>query len=235
MVNPATGPRAHQLRAGGGGHRAARLERPQPAEHPRSAPPRAGASARRSSRRPGCADRLGADYSQIELRIMAHLSGDQGLLARLRARRGRAPRHRRGSVRHARRPGDERAAALRQGDQLRPDLRHERLRAGAATSASSAPPRRAYIDTYFARYPGVAATWSDTRAEARERGYVETVFGRRLWLPEISVGRTGRGARRAERAGDQRADAGHGRRPDQARDDRGAGLDRARGPRRRSW
>jgi DNA polymerase-1 len=56
-----------------------------------------------------------------------------------------------------------------------------------------------YMDRYFARYPGVAEYMKRTREEAREKGYVETVFGRRLWLPEI---RGGNGPRRqaAERA-----------------------------------
>jgi DNA polymerase-1 len=56
-----------------------------------------------------------------------------------------------------------------------------------------------YMDRYFARYPGVAEYMRTTREKAREQGYVETVFGRRLWLPEI---RSSNGARRqgAERA-----------------------------------
>ena len=56
-----------------------------------------------------------------------------------------------------------------------------------------------YIDRYFARYPGVARYMDDTRASAKQKGYVETVFGRRLWLPEINGGN---GPRRqaAERA-----------------------------------
>jgi len=53
---------------------------------------------------------------------------------------------------------------------------------------------QAYIDRYFARYPGVAQYMADTKARARELGYVETVFGRRLWLPEV---RGGSGPRRA--------------------------------------
>ena len=78
-----------------------------------------------------------------------------------------------------------------------------------------------FIDRYFARYPGVAEYMQRTRELAREQGYVETVFGRRLWLPDIKAG--GRSAARRRRArGDQRADAGHRRRPDQARDDRRA-------------
>ncbi|MBS1138164.1 MAG: polymerase, partial [Proteobacteria bacterium] len=58
---------------------------------------------------------------------------------------------------------------------------------------------QAYIDRYFARYPGVARYMETTRQQARDKGYVETVFGRRLWLSEI---RSGNAARRqgAERA-----------------------------------
>jgi DNA polymerase-1 len=56
-----------------------------------------------------------------------------------------------------------------------------------------------YIERYFARYPGVKAYMDRTRNEAQERGYVETVFGRRLWLPDIRSGNQGRrqGAERA--------------------------------------
>ena len=58
---------------------------------------------------------------------------------------------------------------------------------------------QAYIDTYFGRYPGVAKYMADTRVQAKEQGYVETIFGRRLWLPEI---RSANGMKRqgAERA-----------------------------------
>jgi DNA polymerase-1 len=55
------------------------------------------------------------------------------------------------------------------------------------------------MDRYFARYPGVARYMEETRAVARDKGYVETVFGRRLWLPEIRSSNAGRrqGAERA--------------------------------------
>jgi len=58
---------------------------------------------------------------------------------------------------------------------------------------------QSYIDRYFARYPGVAAYMEETRAAAKRQGYVETVFGRRLWLPEIRSSNVGRrqGAERA--------------------------------------
>jgi DNA polymerase-1 len=58
---------------------------------------------------------------------------------------------------------------------------------------------QAYIDSYFARYPGVAKYMESTRQSAREQGYVETVFGRRLWLPEI------RSSSPARRSGAERA------------------------------
>ena len=79
----------------------------------------------------------------------------------------------------------ERAAPLCQGDQLRPDLRHERFglarNLGIETKAAAT-----YIDRYFARYPGVKRYMDETKALAKQKGYVETVFGRRLYLPEIN-------------------------------------------------
>ena len=73
-----------------------------------------------------------------------------------------------------------------------------------------------YIDRYFARYPGRAALHGrDPRAGAARSGYVETVFGRRLCLPEINARQRPAPAGRRAR-GDQRADAGHRGRPDQA-------------------
>jgi DNA polymerase-1 len=58
---------------------------------------------------------------------------------------------------------------------------------------------QAYIDSYFARYPGVAHYMAATREQAREKGYVETVFGRRLWLPDV------RSSNQARRGGAERA------------------------------
>ena len=141
---------------------------------------------------------VSADYSQVELRIMAHLSEDERLLE-----------------------------AFAQGEDVHRATAAEIF--GLTTSEVGADQRRvakvinfgliygmsafglarqldlersaaqAYIDRYFARYPGVARYMEETREAARAKGYVETVFGRRLWLPEIRASQAGRrqGAERA--------------------------------------
>jgi DNA polymerase I len=128
---------------------------------------------------------LAADYSQIELRIMAHLSGDERLLR-----------------------------AFARGEDIHTATAAEVL--GLAPEAVTAEQRRSakavnfgliygmsafglarqlgidraiaqeYVERYFARYPGVQAFMERTRAQARAAGYVETVFGRRLYVPEIA-------------------------------------------------
>jgi DNA polymerase-1 len=130
---------------------------------------------------------VSADYSQIELRIMAHLSGDAGLLK-----------------------------AFAEGADIHKATASEVF--GAELEAVSTEQRRAakainfgliygmsafglaqqlkiersdaqqYVDLYFDRYPGVKQFMDDTRKLAHEQGYVETVFGRRLYLPEINSG-----------------------------------------------
>ncbi len=127
---------------------------------------------------------LAADYSQIELRIMAHLSGDEGLL---RAFATGADVHRATAAEVFGVALNEVSADQRRSAKainfgliygmsafgLAQQLGIER---GAAKS---------YVDRYFARYPGVKAYMEDTRRQAAERGYVETVFGRRLYLSDI--------------------------------------------------
>ncbi|HTD04654.1 DNA polymerase I [Undibacterium sp.] len=128
---------------------------------------------------------ISADYSQIELRIMAHISGDASLLR-----------------------------AFEQGEDIHRATAAEIF--GIATAEVSSEQRRyakvinfgliygmsafglagnlgidraaaqSYIDKYFMRYPGVAQYMADTRTQAKAQGYVETVFGRRLWLAEIN-------------------------------------------------
>jgi DNA polymerase-1 len=141
---------------------------------------------------------ISADYSQIELRIMAHLSRDEGL-------------------RHAFAHGHDvhRATAAEVFgvplDKVSPDERRTAkvinfgliYGMSAFGLAQNLGIERAtaqiYIDSYFSRYPGVKRYMDGTRDKARTEGYVETVFGRRLWLPEIKSSNPARrqGAERA--------------------------------------
>ena len=142
--------------------------------------------------RAGCV-LLAADYSQIELRIMAHLSSDAGLL---KAFAEEADVHRAtaaevfGVVPEAV-TGEQRRSAKA----INFGLIYGMSAFGLAKQLGV--PRGAaqeYIDLYFARYPGVRDYMEATREQARDQGYVETVFGRRLYLPEI---RSRNGQRRA--------------------------------------
>jgi DNA polymerase-1 len=141
---------------------------------------------------------VSADYSQVELRIMAHLSNDARLLDAFA--RGedvhRATAAEIFGVTPLEVGPDQRRAAkvinfgLIYGMSAFGLARELGLERQAAAS---------YMDRYFARYPGVARYMDETRQQARQNGYVETVFGRRLWLPEIKSGNVGRrqGAERA--------------------------------------
>ncbi len=127
---------------------------------------------------------LAADYSQIELRIMAHLSGDEGLL---RAFAEGADIHRFtaaevfGVTLDKVAPGQRRAAkAINFGLIYGMSAFGLARQLGIERSAA-----QHYVNRYFARYPGVKAFMENTRRLAAEQGYVETVFGRRLYLPEI--------------------------------------------------
>ena len=129
---------------------------------------------------------VSADYSQIELRIMAHLSGDAGLLQAF-----------------ANNEDVHRATAAEIFMISREEVSSEQRRyakvinfgliygmsafglakqLGIERSAATA-----YIERYFARYPGVKNYMDSTREQAKQQGYVETVFGRRLWLPNINA------------------------------------------------
>jgi DNA polymerase-1 len=127
---------------------------------------------------------LAADYSQIELRIMAHLSGDEGLLRAFAEDRDI----------HQATAAEVFGVAL---DQVSLEQRRSAKainfgliygmsafglarQLGVARAAA-----QSYVDLYFARYPGVRRYMDATREQARREGYVETVFGRRLYLPEI--------------------------------------------------
>ncbi|GAB4116781.1 MAG: DNA polymerase I [Wenzhouxiangellaceae bacterium] len=141
---------------------------------------------------------LAADYSQVELRIMAHLSGDAGLLEAFAA----------GADIHA-------ATAAEVFDVALDAVSSEQRRAAKAINFGliygmsawglarqlevEQKLAQAYIDTYFERYPGVLEYMERTRKQARAQGYVETIHGRRLWLPEIAS-RNGARRQAAERA-----------------------------------
>jgi DNA polymerase-1 len=141
---------------------------------------------------------VSADYSQIELRIMAHLSDDPRLLEAF-----------------AQGEDVHRATAAEVFGLTPIEVSNEQRRAAKAINFGliygmsafglakqigvDRTAAQAYMDRYFARYPGVARYMEETRAGARDKGYVETVFGRRLWLPEIKSSNAGRrqGAERA--------------------------------------
>ncbi|PAU64921.1 DNA polymerase I [Pseudomonas sp. PIC25] len=127
---------------------------------------------------------VAADYSQIELRIMAHLAKDEGLLD---------------AFRHDR--DVHRATAAEVFGVTLEDVSHDQRRSAKAINFGliygmsafglakqlgvDRKEAQAYIDRYFARYPGVLAYMERTREQAGAQGFVETLFGRRLYLPEI--------------------------------------------------
>ena len=140
---------------------------------------------------------LAADYSQIELRIMAHLSGDESLVNAFKE----------GKDIH-------RATAAEVFGVALDEVENEQRRAAKAINFGLIYGMSAfglakqlnigrydaqqYVDLYFERYPGVKKYMDDTRDKAHEQGYVETVFGRRLYLPEINS-RNGQRRQYAER------------------------------------
>ena len=141
---------------------------------------------------------VSADYSQIELRIMAHISKDESLL---RAFAAGEDIHRATAAEIF---GIDRAAVdaeqRRYAKVINFGLIYGMSAFGLARQLGlERAAAQQYMDRYFQRYPGVAEYMRLTREQARERGYVETVFGRRLWLPDIRSGNVGRrqGAERA--------------------------------------
>ena len=128
---------------------------------------------------------VSADYSQIELRIMAHLSGDEGLLKAFAEDRDihTATAAEVFGVELADVSSDQRRMAKVINFGLIYGMSAFGLAANLNIERSAA---QAYIDRYFARYPGVADYMQRTREQARSVGFVETVFGRRLYLPEIT-------------------------------------------------
>ncbi len=128
---------------------------------------------------------VSADYSQIELRIMAHISGDPGLCAAFEQGEDvhRATAAEIFSVAAASVSSEQRRYAKVINFGLIYGMSPFGLAAALSIERDAA---KLYIDRYFARYPGVAQYMQQTRLSAKEKGYVETAFGRRLWLPEIN-------------------------------------------------
>jgi DNA polymerase-1 len=128
---------------------------------------------------------LAADYSQIELRIMAHLSGDEGLLQAFADDR---------DIHQATaaevfelEPEDVTPDHRRSAKVINFGLMYGMSAFGLARQlGTTRGEAQEYVDLYFERYPGVKAFMDGTRARAHEDGFVETVFGRRLYLPEIN-------------------------------------------------
>ncbi len=128
---------------------------------------------------------VSADYSQIELRIMAHISKDKGLLKAFAV----------GADIHRATAAEVFGVSLDAVDNeqrryakiINFGLIYGMSEYGLAMQLGiERTAARVYMDRYFARYPGVADYMQSTREDARKTGYVETVFGRRLWLPEIN-------------------------------------------------
>jgi DNA polymerase-1 len=129
---------------------------------------------------------VAADYSQIELRIMAHLSDDAGLLSAFE----------KGLDVHRATAAEVFGVAL---DAVTPEMRRsaKAINFGLIYGMSAfglakqlhvgRNEAQQYIDRYFERYPGVQRYMNNIRALAHEQGYVETLFGRRLYLPEINA------------------------------------------------
>jgi DNA polymerase-1 len=129
---------------------------------------------------------VAADYSQIELRIMAHLSGDLRLLEAFaqgedihRATAAEVFNHALDEV-----TADQRRAAKAINFGLIYGMSAFGLAKQLGVGRDKA---QLYIDLYFLRYPGVKAYMDKTREQAREQGYVETLFGRRLYIPDINA------------------------------------------------
>ena len=128
---------------------------------------------------------VAADYSQIELRIMAHLSGDEGLL---RAFAQGHDIHRATAAEVFNTPLEEvHPEQRRSAKAINFGLIYGMSAFGLARQLGiSRTAAQKYIDRYFARYPGVRTFMESTREQAAKRGFVSTVFGRRLHLPEIN-------------------------------------------------
>ncbi len=128
---------------------------------------------------------VAADYSQIELRIMAHLSGDEALLSAFNA--GADIHTATAAEIMAVAPDEVTSEHRRRAKAINFGLIYGMSAFGLAKQLGlKRGEAQDYIDLYFARYPGVKQYMDDVREKARDLGYVETVLGRRLYLPDIN-------------------------------------------------
>ncbi|TFW31047.1 DNA polymerase I [Duganella callida] len=134
---------------------------------------------------PAGAHIVSADYSQIELRIMAHISEDANML---RAFAEGVDIHRATAAEiFGAAPEEVSSEQRRYAKVINFGLIYGMSAFGLASNLGiERSAAQNYIDRYFARFAGVKQYMDDTRLQAKARGYVETVFGRRLWLPEIN-------------------------------------------------
>ncbi|MDO9238210.1 MAG: DNA polymerase I [Aquabacterium sp.] len=141
---------------------------------------------------------VSADYSQIELRIMAHISEDENLLRAFAE--GQDVHRATASEIFGVTPTEVSSEQRRYAKVINFGLIYGMSAFGLAQNLGiERSAASAYIERYFTRYPGVKRYMDETRAIAKSQGYVETVFGRRLWLPEINS------ANGPSRAGAERA------------------------------
>ena len=139
---------------------------------------------------------LSIDYSQIELRIMAHLSKDEGMI---NAFQNGEDIHSATAAEVFGNPGEAASEEDRRSAKAINFGLIYGMSAFGLGKALGIPRNMAqeYIDSYFAKYPGVKLYMEQTKEIAREKGFVETLFGRRLYLPGIHSGRTRQAAERA--------------------------------------
>jgi DNA polymerase-1 len=128
---------------------------------------------------------MSADYSQIELRIMAHLSGDEAMLRAFAA--GEDIHRATAAEIFGVKPEEVGSEQRRYAKVINFGLIYGMSAFGLASNLGiERAAAQMYIDKYFQRFAGVRRFMDETRAQAKRDGYVETVFGRRLWLPEIN-------------------------------------------------
>jgi DNA polymerase-1 len=184
-INPETG-RVHTSYVHRRGqHRAAGLDRPEPAEHPRA---HRGRPAHPRGLRGGAGQGAGLArlFSQIELRILAHIAGIDALKQAFKE----------GQDIHAMTASEMFNVPL---DEMTPDVRRQAKAinfgviygiSGFGLARNLRIPRaeaQGFIDRYFERFPASATYMDDTKAFAKEHGYVQTLFGRKIHTPEINA------------------------------------------------